>query len=100
MDVLKILLENGASLAAEDWAGQSPFYKAVEEGHFEVVKYLVEHYKDKIEINQQRKIDGKSVLHICCQNQFIAMLFYLIAHGADISLLDNVSLYQYCISFI
>ena len=38
----------------------------------------------------KRDVDGKTALHCAAIKQFVQLIFYLIAHGADIHIPDNV----------
>ena len=90
---MKLLLAHGANLQAKDWANQTPFFKAVEEGHFGVVKYLIDYHSEQIDLNIKRDVDNKTVLHLACEKQFVQMIFYLVAHGANINMPDVVCVY-------
>ena len=59
---------------------------ACQNGHIEIVKYLVEHGAD---INK-RNNDGWSPLLIVCFNGHIEIVKYLMEHGADIKDKDRV----------
>ena len=43
MIIIKYLVEHGTDINKEDNDGFTPLYNACEEGHEDVVKYLVEH---------------------------------------------------------
>ena len=79
LDVVKLLIENGAdvNLKGEAWYG--PLHAAASKGHIEVVKILLENGAD-VNIFQQNK-----PLHNAAMNGHIEVAEILLAHGADIN---------------
>ena len=79
MDVVKLLIENGAdvNLKGEAWYG--PLHAAAAKGHIEVVKILLENGAD-VNIFHQNK-----PLHYTAMNGHIEVARILLAHGADIN---------------
>jgi ankyrin repeat protein len=79
LDVVKLLIENGAdvNLKGEAWYG--PLHAAAAKGHIEVVKILLENGAD-INIFHQNK-----PLHNAAMNGHIEVAEILLAHGADIN---------------
>ena len=63
-------MEHGADINKEDYKGQIPLILACQEGHIEVVKYIVEHGAD---INKQDN-DGWASLHTACKNGHIEVV--------------------------
>jgi len=79
MDVVNLLIENGAdvNLKGEAWYG--PLHAAAAKGHIEVVKILLENGAD-VNIFHQNK-----PLHDAAMNGHIEVAEILLAHGADIN---------------
>jgi ankyrin repeat protein len=79
VDVVKLLIENGAdvNLKGEAWYG--PLHAAAARGHIEVVKILLENGAD-VNIFHQNK-----PLHNAAMNGHIEVAQILLAHGADIN---------------
>jgi len=79
MDVVKLLIENGAgvNLKGEAWYG--PLHAAAAKGHIEVVNILLENGAD-VNIFHQNK-----PLHNAAMNGHIEVARILLAHGADIN---------------
>ncbi len=79
LDVVKLLIENGAdvNLKGEAWYG--PLHAAAAKGHIEVVKILLENGAD-VNIFHQNK-----PLHDAAMNGHIEVAEILLAHGADIN---------------
>jgi len=79
LDVVKLLIENGAdvNLKGEAWYG--PLHAAASKGYIEVVKILLENGAD-VNIFQQNK-----PLHNVAMNGHIEVAEILLAHGADIN---------------
>ena len=79
VDVVKLLIENGAdvNLKGEAWYG--PLHAAAAKGHIEVVKILLENGAD-VNIFHHNK-----PLHNAAMNGHIEVAEILLAHGADIN---------------
>jgi ankyrin repeat protein len=79
MEVVKLLIENGAdvNLKGEAWYG--PLHAAAAKGHLEVVKILLENGAD-VNIFHHNK-----PLHNAAMNGHIEVARILLAHGADIN---------------
>jgi ankyrin repeat protein len=79
LDVVKLLIENGAdvNLKGEAWYG--PLHAAAAKGHIEVVKILLENGAD-VNIFHQNK-----PLHNAAMNGHIEVAEILLANGADIN---------------
>lgn len=79
LDVVKLLIENGAdvNLKGEAWYG--PLHAAAAKGHIEVVKILLENGAD-VNIFHHNK-----PLHNAAMNGHIEVAEILLAHGADIN---------------
>ncbi|MDH4241493.1 MAG: ankyrin repeat domain-containing protein [Phycisphaerae bacterium] len=79
LDVVKLIIENGAdvNLKGEAWYG--PLHAAAAKGHIEVVKILLENGAD-VKIFHQNK-----PLNYAAMNGHIEVAEILLAHGADIN---------------
>jgi ankyrin repeat protein len=79
LDVVKLLIKNGAdvNLKGEAWYG--PLHAAAAKGHIEVVKILLENGAD-VNIFHQNK-----PLHNAAMNGHVEVARILLAHGADIN---------------
>ena len=47
IDVIRVLMENGASIDAQSEQGFTPIYMAAQEGHEDIVNYLLENGADQ-----------------------------------------------------
>ncbi|KAJ3649407.1 hypothetical protein Zmor_021153 [Zophobas morio] len=81
-EMIKFLVEKGASLKVTDQNGYTPFLKLIRLMDFPMVKYLVER---GVDINQKSK-DNQTALSISLSNQDFRMFDFLIKSGADLNL--------------
>lgn len=79
VEVIKLLLNNGADINAVDYYGQSPLFFAIKEKNLELVKFLVE---NGAIVNTKEDGFGKTAFHYAISNQDINIIKYLIEKGA------------------
>ena len=77
---VKLLVENGADVNAEDLYGGTPLMYATESGYVDLVKFLVD-CKD-IDINQRDRY-GRTALALCNSKENKEIIQCLIDHGID-----------------
>ncbi|ORX46875.1 ankyrin, partial [Piromyces finnis] len=85
-EMVHLLIEKDEELVNiqnnEKW---TPLHFACDQGHNHkgVIEYLIEKYESMININL-RSNEGKTVLHISCQNKNKDIVNLLLENGADI----------------
>ncbi|MEH6626795.1 MAG: ankyrin repeat domain-containing protein [Motiliproteus sp.] len=82
---VKLLLENGASVATSDLLWQTPLHRATKQGQLETVKYLLE---KGASINARDRI-GRTPLITASRSTNLALIRLLIQKGGDINLKTN-----------
>lgn len=83
LNIVKNLLQNGAFINAEDYNNipkvyRLPLVEASENGHFEIVKYLI-----KCGANPNGYIRTSSLFY-ACEHGYLDIVKYLIQNGADV----------------
>ncbi|CAG5116949.1 unnamed protein product [Candidula unifasciata] len=87
LELAKLLLEKGASVASTDKNLATPLHGAVDNGHIEVVKLLISHGAN---INSQN-YRGDTPLHLAAYRGFTDITQCLIKAGADFRLVNSNS---------
>lgn len=85
-EVLKFLIDKKADINIKDTTGYNAFHIACEEGHLEIVKQLLDPFKDQI--NLKTPTDETPLL-IACINNHEEIVEFLIECGADIEACDD-----------
>jgi len=84
LDILKFIVEKGASLDVTTIAGETPLMIASEKGHWKIVEYLLE---QNVDIYQTDPLAGESVLmHLvatasCAQADYLGVFEFLVKKG-------------------
>lgn len=87
LDIVELLVDKGANLYATDRADvQSAFKSAVLGGNMSVINYLYPKMKDKLNLNAQDERDQETALMVAAWNNRIEAVRFLIAKGADVSI--------------
>ena len=81
LEVMRLLLHNGANPAAVDNEGKSVLMVAAEKGHVEIMRQLLTY---PIDINATN-IDSESALNFAAENGYLSACRLLIEHGARIN---------------
>ena len=81
VDMVKVLLDHGADVNAQDSLGNTALTLAVNYGHAEIVKVLLDNGADA---NLRRK-DGPTALLAACQRRSVDMVKMLLEKGADVN---------------
>jgi len=81
-----VLIILSSLLFADSVNGWKPLHESVYKNDFELMKKIVE--KDKCDIDSQSKA-GISALHIAVKTRNLAMVDYLLDHGADVDIQDK-----------
>ncbi|KAL3074640.1 hypothetical protein niasHT_033667 [Heterodera trifolii] len=86
VDIVRFLLSHGANVEQLDYSGQSPLMQAAMSDNLEACRLLVEEWA--AEVNQQ-SIEGEFTALICAASRgYLAVVNFLIEHGADIQHAD------------
>ncbi|XP_013391240.1 ankyrin-1-like [Lingula anatina] len=78
-DMVKLLLDSGAEVNAENEDGRTPLYWAAEEGHEDIVKLLLEHGTDPNITNEW----GRTPLYWAAEEGHEDIVKLLLEHGTD-----------------
>uniref|UniRef100_A0A8C5X9H3 Ankyrin repeat domain 17 n=1 Tax=Malurus cyaneus samueli TaxID=2593467 RepID=A0A8C5X9H3_9PASS len=84
VDVVKVLLESGASIEDHNENGHTPLMEAGSAGHVEVARVLLEN--GAANINAQTEETQETALTLACCGGFLEVADFLIKAGADIEL--------------
>ena len=80
MDVVKILVENGATNISQGLHLSAQFPK------LDVLEYLLE---KGAEINTERDFDGQTALHIACDFGYLDIVTFLTEKNADLVIITT-----------
>lgn len=91
VEIVKILLENGALVDATSYLNHTSLHSAVESGSIEIVEILLDHGAS---INARREahywyIEKATPLHIAAKNNHCEMLKLLLSRGADVTIVSR-----------
>ena len=86
VNIVQLLIEHGAKPDSVWQHGHSPLMSAATYGSIEIVKLLLE---TKINIDQQRTVDGLTALMLAVSKGHIDKVKLLLEHGADKNILDK-----------
>ena len=84
LDLVKIALNNGGNIDAQDNFGKTPFIWASENGHIEIVKYLVENGVDIHAQDDWALMEASGGGHL-------PVVKYLVSQGANIHAQDDLA---------
>lgn len=85
LDVVKVLLEHGATINTQDGFGKTALIAAVRSGSLDLVKYLI----DKDADPNIRSTEGTSALHIAAACGHLPIISILLDMGMPINLTDK-----------
>ena len=86
VEILRMLLEHGANVGAEDGKGKTPLHFVPDFGSTEIVRVLLEHGANVgAEDNE-----GRTPLHVAARHGSIEVLRVLLEHGANVGAEDNL----------
>jgi ankyrin repeat protein len=98
LELVKLLVENGASMKLFDKRGKNAFHNASRgksPSHLEIIKYLDAKYREgnerKVPVKIKTKGNGYTCLHYAARALNPEMFKLLISLGADITDVDNVT---------
>ncbi|XP_064410291.1 transient receptor potential channel pyrexia-like [Latimeria chalumnae] len=81
LQLLKLLLENGANINTTDKFGQTALHQVAYTWHPDIAKFLIDR-----EANVNKKDDlGVTPLHVAAAVNYDEMVVFLLEHGADIN---------------
>ncbi|AVP86977.1 hypothetical protein phytr_130 [Candidatus Phycorickettsia trachydisci] len=84
-DMVRYLIERGASVNIQDGIGATPLHYAVQNGSQSIVQYLIEH---EAKIDTQDEL-GKTPLHYAAEDGNLGTIQSLIERGANIEVADK-----------
>ncbi len=84
-DIVRLLLEHGASIDAKDSNGNTVLHDAAYNGNVQILNLLLE---KNVEVNRQNN-SGLTALHFVVQGGCLDAVKLLLSHNASISLQDN-----------
>ncbi|XP_043466924.1 ankyrin-1-like [Leptopilina heterotoma] len=87
LQIVDLLIKNGAKLNVEDVKGRTPFYIALLQNNVEVAEFLLE---NGARINIPRK-GGRTTLHVAIKTQNIQIVDRLLKQGDIVNVLDAMS---------
>ncbi|XP_066518825.1 protein TANC2 isoform X2 [Hoplias malabaricus] len=88
LDVCRLLLEQGSSVAQPNRRGLVPLFSAVRQGHWQVVDLLLNH---GAAVNMADK-QGRTPLMMAASEGHVETVEYLLAQGASLPLMDKEGL--------
>ena len=84
VDVIELLLTNGADINAESETGATPLVLAAENGKLETLQFILQH-KDKIANIEAKGVGGGTALHVAAREGHVDIIELLFTNGADIN---------------
>jgi len=79
-DIIPLLNAAGAPMIQDPKTGNHPIHIAAQNGHFEILKYLVD--VCKVDVNASNNA-GNTALHMAIEYDYLEVAEYLLAHGAS-----------------
>lgn len=80
IELVKFLIDNGASFTARDWSGRSPFLYACEHNRRSIVKLMVEMNKETIQMRNSETYDVP--MHVAARFGHIWLVGFLLSKNA------------------
>ncbi|XP_043466891.1 ankyrin-1-like [Leptopilina heterotoma] len=87
LQIVDLLIKNGAKLNVEDVKGRTPFYVALQQNKVEVAEFLLENGA-RIDIPRE---GGRTTLHVAIKMQNIQIVERLLKQGAMVNVLDDMT---------
>ncbi|XP_043466971.1 putative ankyrin repeat protein RF_0381 [Leptopilina heterotoma] len=87
LQIVDLLIKNGAKLNVEDVKGRTTFYIALQQNKVKVAEFLL---KNGARIDIPRD-DGRTTLHVAIKTQNIQIVERLLKQGTMVNVLDDVS---------
>lgn len=85
VDIIILLLNNGANMSAVDCHGNSPLIDAVDAGYYNIVKILLDAGSDPNHVNQRHE----TALHFASRDAELNIIKLLLEYGADATILND-----------
>ena len=99
LDIVQYLVSKGANLYAGDRADVSSAFKsAILGGNIDVIEYLYPLYNGKLNLNEQDKRDGETMLMVAAGNNRVDAVKFLLDKKVDVNIVSkqlNKSAYTY-----
>ncbi len=97
IEIVKLLLDNGADVNAKDVEENTPLHIASEKGYTKVVNQLLTNKKSKNKINiNEKDNDWNTPLHMAANNNKIGIVKLLLDNGADVNAKDVLGIIPLC----
>ena len=80
LEVVKLLLDQGANLSTTNNSGRTPLYSACTKGHLEIVKILLDQGANLSTATN----DGWTPLHSACDNRHLEIVRVLLSNSIDL----------------
>ena len=87
LNILEKLIDEEINLNYRDEMGFSVLHYAVDEGNFKICEILIK--TNLIDVNLKSLNEGKTPLHISCQNGYFDISKLLLLNNAEINISDN-----------
>ncbi|XP_043480097.1 ankyrin-3-like [Leptopilina heterotoma] len=87
LQIVDLLIKNGAKINVEDYSGRTPFFIALKEKQVEIAEFLMENGAC-LDIPSE---DGKTPLHLAIKMQNLEIVERLLKKGAKVNVLDDMS---------
>ena len=87
LNTLEKLINKGININYRDENGFSVLHYAVDEGNFKICEILIK--TNLIDVNLKSLNEGKTPLHISCQNGYFDISKLLLLNNAEINISDN-----------
>lgn len=83
MQIVELLITNGANVNITDNLNATPLHRASSQGHTKIVRLVLDK-GDRIDVNA-RDSAGNTPLHLACEEERVEEAKMLVHHGGDIS---------------
>jgi ankyrin repeat protein len=85
LEAIRVLLDHGADIQAQDKNGRTALYVAAQSGSLEAIRVLLDHSTER----QAQDKDGRTALHMAAQSGSLEAIRVLLDRGADIQAQDK-----------
>ena len=89
VNIVRILLENGADVDLEDRQGRTCLMLAVQAEKLRVVQFLIDH---GVSVRRKNSLNGRTALHYAVFSHRVDVVSILIKYGADVDVTDDEGL--------
>ncbi|UCD27444.1 MAG: ankyrin repeat domain-containing protein [Planctomycetota bacterium] len=86
IEIVKLLISQGADVNAGDAEGDTPLHYAVSNGYYEIARHLVLKGAD---VNAKNRSFSETPLHVTTYFNYINIIKLLVSYGADVNALNK-----------